>query len=189
LLKQGLKAVGQSLLIVTGVGYGVIKALELFETATPPGAPEAIRDEPIAHEPIAQKPIDLTLQRLDGMEERLIRMEKSLEVLTAPRPEKSRPETQVTKTPVPETQIPEIPIKETQTKETPGPEASGKADFVTREEMNAALERLTGAVDSNIERRFEVQNRSVQSLRTMVARTDELLEQVLESIEANSIPA
>jgi uncharacterized coiled-coil protein SlyX len=42
---------------------------------------------------------------------------------------------------------------------------------------------------SELEHRFEIQNRAVQSLRTMVARTDELLEQVIESIESMSVNA
>ena len=141
LLKQGLSALAKGLLIVTGVGVGVFKALEVL------GPPRE------AAEP-ARKPENNV--RLDSLEERLTRLETSLESLkSAPRPE-----------PAPAT-----------------------AHFVTKAEMNAALEQLSGTLDSDIERRFDIQNRSVQSLRTMVARTDELLEQVLESIESSGIPA
>jgi hypothetical protein len=65
----------------------------------------------------------------------------------------------------------------------------GSEHFVTRAELTAALEQLSGTLDTDIQRRFDIQNRSVQSLRTMVARTDELLEQVLETIESAGIPA
>jgi hypothetical protein len=142
LLKQGLKALGQSILIITGVGYGVVKALDALD---------GLQQEPPAPPmPIAEP--EVTLKRLDGMEERLIRMEKSLEVLALPL---------------------RRPVE----------------DHVTRTELNAAIRKLSVTVESDIERRFEVQDRSVQSLRTMIVRTDELLEQVLESIESTSIPA
>lgn len=58
--------------------------------------------------------------------------------------------------------------------------------FATHDDLAAAMEKFSRSLNDDIERRFEVQNRSVQSLRTMVARTDELLEQVLESIESGS---
>jgi hypothetical protein len=61
--------------------------------------------------------------------------------------------------------------------------------YVTRAELNAAMEHFSNTLDTDIQRRFDIQNRSVQSLRTMVARTDELLEQVLEAIESTGIPA
>lgn len=100
---------------------------------------------------------DATLRRLDGMEERLIRMEKGLEVLISPL------ERQVSRTP-------------------------GKVEHpLTRAELNAAMDELASRLDLDIERRFEVQNRSVQSLRTMITRTDELLEQVSENIESMSL--
>jgi len=65
----------------------------------------------------------------------------------------------------------------------------GSESYVTRAELSAAMEQFAGTLDGDIERRFEIQNRSVQSLRTMVARTDALLEQVLETIESSGIPA
>ena len=61
--------------------------------------------------------------------------------------------------------------------------------YLTRAELNAAMEHFSNTLDTDIQRRFDIQNRSVQSLRTMVARTDELLEQVLEAIESTGIPA
>ena len=51
------------------------------------------------------------------------------------------------------------------------------------------MEHFSNTLDTDIQRRFDIQNRAVQSLRTMVARTDELLEQVLETIESTGIPA
>jgi hypothetical protein len=44
-------------------------------------------------------------------------------------------------------------------------------------------------MDADTERRFELQNQSIQSLRTMIAHTDALLEQVLESIESANTSA
>jgi len=136
-LKRAFKALGKSLLIVTGVGYGMVKALDLL-------AEESHQDLPDAAPP-ATSATNRTLQRLEGMEERLIPMEKDLEILVSL--------------------------------------------LVTRSEQNAALEQLASRLEADIERRFEVQNRSVQSLRLMVARTDELLEQVIENIESTSLTA
>ena len=134
MLRRAANALGKSLLILTGVGYGMVKALNLLavESNAAPASP-------------ASPPLDTTLHRLEGMEERLIRMEKDLEILVSP--------------------------------------------LVTRAEQNEAMEQLARRLEADIERRFEVQNRSVQSLRTMVARTDELLEQVIESIESTSLTA
>ena len=61
--------------------------------------------------------------------------------------------------------------------------------LVTHEELAATVEQLSRTLNDDIESRFEVQNRSVQSLRAMVARTDELLEQVLESLESTGLNA
>lgn len=110
---------GKSLLIVAGVGYGVVKAFDVL-------APEPEENGP---------------SRLELIEERLVRMEKRLEVQ------------------------------------------------ITRSELNEAMDQLSRRLEDETERRFEVQDRSVQSLRTMMARTDELLEQVIENIEAMRIPA
>jgi hypothetical protein len=67
--------------------------------------------------------------------------------------------------------------------------APNTENLVTRPELATALDRFSASLDADIERRFEVQDLSVQSLRTMIARTDELLEQVLESIESNTVSA
>lgn len=175
LLKEALKALGKSILIVTGVGYGIVKAMDALaadsQTDSLPGesGPEAAAKPPAQkgaepntppanHSPVNMQ--EVTLQRLACMEERLIRMEKGLEVLTVP-------------------------------SERIATRAQGRdgEHFVTRAELNAAMEQFSSGVDAGIDRRFEVQNRSVQSLRTMIARTDELLEQVIESIESTGIPA
>lgn len=100
---------------------------------------------------------EATLRRLHGMEEMLIRMEKGIEILISP--------------------------FERTSMRTNGRSAD---DFITRDEQNAAMEQLTNRLQAEIDRRFEVQNRSVQSLRTMIARTDELLEKVIESLESTS---
>jgi hypothetical protein len=52
------------------------------------------------------------------------------------------------------------------------------AQFLTREDLEVELNQ-----------RFAVQDRAVQSLRSMVAHTDELLEQVIESVESMHIDA
>ena len=59
--------------------------------------------------------------------------------------------------------------------------------YVTREDLNASLEQLSRRIHDDLETRLEVQDRSVQALREMIARTDELLEQVLESIESTGV--
>jgi hypothetical protein len=166
LLRRAITALGKSLLIVTGVGYGMVKAWDLLAEESRQDLPDPSPDTGPAAASAAPTPIapvyapGATLQRLEGMEERLIRMEKDLEVLVSP--------TMVS---------PFQPV----------------SPFVTRAEQNAALEQLAeqlaSRLQADIERRFEVQNRSVQSLRTMVARTDELLEQVIENIESTSLTA
>jgi hypothetical protein len=70
------------------------------------------------------------------------------------------------------------------------PETCGsKEHFITREELDRAMQVLSHDIGSDIDRRLEVQNRSVQSLRSMIARTDELLEQVIENIESTQLTA
>lgn len=96
--------------------------------------------------------------RLDLVEERLIRMEKRIEVLIAP--------------------------LERLTSRT-----AGGDNFVTKAELHSTMEQLSRRLEEETDRRFEVQDRSVQSLRTMMARTDELLEQVIENIESLRITA
>jgi len=103
------------------------------------------------------------IERFDRVEERLTRLENSVEASMASRESSSH--------------------------------ASGRGSarspehFVTRAELSAVMEQFSNTLDKDIQRRFDIQNRSVQSLRTMVARTDELLEQVLETIESAGIPA
>jgi len=147
LLKRALRALGKSLLVVTGVGYGVVKALDALSTEddTPVPPETAQNSEPPERNSAKADQIRLDSQ-LNGIEERLIRLERSIE-------------------------------------------HASSVVHVTRTELNAAMDQLSSSLDAEIDRRFEVQNRSVQSLRTMMARTDELLEQVIENIESMSIPA
>ena len=67
--------------------------------------------------------------------------------------------------------------------------SAGVDNFVTKAELSAAMEQFSRHLEDETDRRFEVQDRSVQSLRTMMARTDELLEQVIENIESLRITA
>lgn len=107
----------------------------------------------------APKPVfEEKWSRLELVEERLIRMEKRIEVLIAP--------------------------LERLTSRT-----AGVDNFVTKAELSAAMEQFSRRLEEATDRRFEVQDRSVQSLRTMMARTDELLEQVIENIESLRITA
>ncbi len=55
---------------------------------------------------------------------------------------------------------------------------------VTREELKDRMDRMFHQMDSRIEERFERQTTSVEALRLMVAQTDELLQRVLEGLEA-----
>ncbi len=95
-------------------------------------------------------------RRADGVEDRLLRIEKRVEDLNEA-VERMEPRRQVS-----------------------------EGEVVTQGELNAALEDFSRLLDADIERRFEVQDRSVQSLRTMIARTDELLERIIENIESTS---
>jgi hypothetical protein len=172
LLKDALKALGKSLLIVTGVSYGVVRALDMFRPgfAHTPQSDAAPVPEPSPEK--SAQPENLAIQRLDRLEhdlqERLTRIESSLESLSAAS-ERTSPDSSA--------------------RGVEGFVTSNVEGFVTRAELNAALEQFSGDLNSDIERRFDVQNRSVQSLRTMIAHTDELLEQVLESIESASVSA
>jgi len=190
LLKHGLRVLGNALLVIVGVGYGVAKALDAFDpesrlddfaqkNAPRPRSsaatdeknpvdtePEAPSPKPAGHPPAAgvseadsraAELADTTIQRLDRVEERLSRLESSIEVLIGPASGR-------------------MPARHAE-------------NLVTRTELSAAMEQFSSTLDTDIERRFDIQNRSVQSLRTMVARTDELLEQVLERIEAASMHA
>lgn len=193
LLKEAFKALGKSLLIVIGVSYGVARALDVIgakgdvdeeipEAAPPrnarqsqnPAPPVGFRrrgfgstrrTETDENEPVTGNsgyPPEASRPPVDSVNERLIRIEKGLEGLIA---NVERMESRI----------------------------QGKSDdqLVTRTELGsaikAAIDEFSGRLEADIDRRFEVQNRSVQSLRTMVARTDELLEQVIEGIESASL--
>jgi hypothetical protein len=165
LLKQALAGLGKALVVVLGVGYGVARALDAFspdslsddfEPKPAPDQTNADNLQPGDHAPAA----DTTIQRFDLVEERLTRLENSVEALTAS-------------------------VEHASSRSS----ARTAEHFVTRAELSAALEQFSSTLDTDIQRRFDIQNRSVQSLRTMVARTDELLEQVLETIESTGIPA
>jgi hypothetical protein len=165
LLNRALKALGKSLVIVTGFGYGVIKAMDVLTNEGEAPSPGSC---PVSHETNEQAPPDPAIQRLDGMEERLIRMEKSIAAL--------------------------ILAHETPGNQPSQPETRGSTEhFITRAELDRAMQRLSddinAGIKSDIDRRFEVQNRSVQSLRSMIARTDELLEQVIENMESTQLTA
>jgi len=163
-LNRALKALGKSLVIMTGVGYGVIKAMDVLASE----GEEAASDSAQSHntkstESHANARPDPAIQRLDGtldvIEQRLIRMEKSIEALTPVQPM------------------------------TPPSGATPKPaeHFITQAELDRAMQRLSDDIGADVDRRFEVQNRSVQSLRAMIARTDELLEQVIENIESTQL--
>lgn len=61
---------------------------------------------------------------------------------------------------------------------------NAQAEFVSRAELDVALERAFEPLYKDLDRRFQHQADSVESLRVMVARTDELLDRVLENLEA-----
>ena len=200
LLKRALNALGRSILIVGGVSYGVVRTLDALTaepepdqafpsdtfheaaypshtypphtypkatsarfSATPP-PPSATPPPSAATQPPsnATQPPSNAARRLDLAEAAIRRLEKTIEAL-APPPGR--------------------------THEAEERDAEENAELVTRAELDSALERITGTIEAGIERRFEVQNLSVESLRTMIARTDELLEQVLESIESGGVSA
>jgi hypothetical protein len=161
-----------------GVGYGVAAALDIFGSESlledlaqknPPPSPVDTqhqrpedRTSPAArsHSP---QPAEAMIERFDRVEERLTRLENSVEASKASH---------------------DLAGHGSERGSARSPE-----HFVTRAELSAAMEQFSNTLDTDIQRRFDIQNRSVQSLRTMVARTDELLEQVLETIESAGIPA
>lgn len=148
------------------MGYGVVKALDVM--AEEPREEEAATTGNSARftVPAADSRMDdhrMDDPRMDDMEARLVRIEKRLDALIALAPK-----------PVEKPADPPVKTLE---------------HLVTRSELDAAMDQLVANLQIDIERRFEVQNRSVQSLRTMVARTDELLEQVIENIESMGMPA
>ena len=155
LLKNALKTIGKSVLIVTGVGYGVVKALDAFAPDDREAAREGSGPRPGSASPDSR--MEATVERLDSMEERLIRIEKGLESLLKPA-------------------------------EPSAPQGTGVL-FVTHDELTAAMGQISRSIEDDVERRFAVQNRSVQSLRTMIAHTDALLEHVLERIDSAEVRA
>jgi len=168
LLKQALTGLGKAFVVVLGVGYGVGRALDVFspddEGSGPPDQTNTENPKPGDHAPAAEA----TIERFDRVEQRLTRLENSVEALM--------------------TSIEHASNRSS----APGSghdSARAAEHFVTHAELDAAMEQFSGTLDTDVQRRFDIQNRSVQSLRTMVARTDELLEQVLETIESNGIPA
>jgi hypothetical protein len=56
--------------------------------------------------------------------------------------------------------------------------------FVTRTELAETLDRVFGKLTTNVDERFERQTRSVEALHLMVGQTDELLQKVLDGLEA-----
>jgi hypothetical protein len=173
LLKQALTGLGKALVVVLGVGYGVARALDSFSpdgsaddfvpTTKPPVPTSTETPKPEIRNPA----VEATIQRVDRVEERLTRLESSVEALG------SSVEAQI------------AALEHATSRSS----ARTTEHFVTRAELSAAMEQFASTLDTDIQRRFDIQNRSVQSLRTMVARTDELLEQVLETIESSGIPA
>lgn len=55
---------------------------------------------------------------------------------------------------------------------------------VTRTELAETLDRVFGRLTNEVDERFERQNRSVEALHLMVGQTDELLQKVLDGLEA-----
>jgi hypothetical protein len=55
---------------------------------------------------------------------------------------------------------------------------------VTRTELAETLDRVFGKFRSTVDERFERQIRSVEALHLMVGQTDELLQKVLDGLEA-----
>jgi len=51
------------------------------------------------------------------------------------------------------------------------------------------MDRNAARIDADVAKRFEMQNLAIGSLRAMVAQTDELLNKVLENLEAMDPPA
>lgn len=55
---------------------------------------------------------------------------------------------------------------------------------VTQDDLAHTLDRLFGKLETEVDERFERQNRSVEALRLMVGQTDELLQKVLDGLES-----
>ena len=188
-----------------GVGYGVTAALDMFSSDSllddfaqkQPGKPDSPTSDSPPSSPIDtqnQKPEDHTppaagshshqlaeamIERFDRVEERLTRLETCVEASMVP----------VGHAPSHDLASHELASLGLTSDDFERDSARSLENFVTRAELSAAMEQFSNTLDTDIQRRFDIQNRSVQSLRTMVARTDELLEQVLETIESAAIPA
>lgn len=57
-------------------------------------------------------------------------------------------------------------------------------DTISREDLSRELDQLFGKLENDVDARFERQTRSVEALRIMVGQTDELLQKVLDGLEA-----
>jgi hypothetical protein len=57
---------------------------------------------------------------------------------------------------------------------------------VTRIELAETLDRVFGKLTTEVDERFERQTRSVEALHAMVGQTDELLQKVLDGLEARA---
>ena len=55
---------------------------------------------------------------------------------------------------------------------------------VTRDDMTETIDRVFRQLEQSVETRLEHQNRSTEALRIMVGQTDELLQRVLDGLEA-----
>jgi hypothetical protein len=56
--------------------------------------------------------------------------------------------------------------------------------YLTRSELAETLDRVFGRLTTDVDERFERQIRSVEALRLMVSQTDELLQKVLDGLDA-----
>ena len=55
---------------------------------------------------------------------------------------------------------------------------------VTQDDLAQTVDRVYGKLETDIDARFERQNRSVEALRLMVGQTDQLLQKVLDGLES-----
>lgn len=58
------------------------------------------------------------------------------------------------------------------------------AQSITHEELSRVFDQVFGKFQDDIDARFERQTHSVEALRDMVGQTDELLQKVLDGLEA-----
>ncbi len=61
---------------------------------------------------------------------------------------------------------------------------SVQGDVVTHSQLDSAIELAFAPLCRDLDRRFQQQAESVEALRAMVSRTDELLDRVLENLES-----